>query len=60
MRSEGQLSLDDKGGAMSEKYIMIMMVLGALSFDTSNPRLQHFSVHASSAGTLNQIARSDG
>ena len=37
-----------------------MMVLGALSFDTSNPRLQHFSVHASGGGRLNHIARSDG
>ena len=45
---------------MSENYIMIMMVLGVLSFDTSNPHLQHFSVHASDRGRLNHIARSDG
>ena len=45
---------------MSENYIMIMMVLGVLSFDTSNPHLQHFSVHASDRGRLNHIARSNG
>ena len=37
-----------------------MMVLRVLSFDTSNPHLQHFRVRASSGGRLNDIVRSDG